>query len=88
MAEIGQPNGAWQLRAGQPLEGAKAQAGSTFVGWVLVQVWEATTKSDGVVIQSSGDQKVLLPRVAHALTGVASQLNTPPVGQGRLTSSP
>ncbi len=56
-----------ELSAGQPWLGATGPDGAKFVGWVLVQLWEPSAKSDGVNINWSGDQEELFVRAATAL---------------------
>ncbi len=66
------------LRAGAPVLGATSPTGRPFVGWVLVQIWENSPRDDGVQVQFSGDQGVLLRRAASSLNKVVRNLGKPP----------
>lgn len=61
-----------ELRPGEPTFGAQGPDGAAFAGWVLVQVWEPRTRSDGsanngLVVQWSGDATLLFKRAGDEL---------------------
>jgi len=59
-----------ELRPGEPFLGQKGPAGARFLGWVLVQVWDAPEGQDGCVVQLStttGDHPQLVEKAAAKL---------------------
>ena len=55
------------LTPGQPWRGAKGPDGSSFEGWVLVQLWSPTTSSTGITVHWSGDKAAMFERAANEL---------------------
>lgn len=62
-----------ELLNGQPCLGARGPEGSSFLGWVLVQVWEPNGGLSGVTINGTGSTEVLR-RAAEALSDAAARV--------------
>lgn len=59
----------FELRPGQPYLGQTGPAGASFVGWVLVQVWQTPDGKDHAAVQiRSSDNKHLMAAAAAKLS--------------------
>lgn len=59
-----------ELKPGEPFLGQEGPPGATFLGWVLVQVWDVPEGRDGCVVQLStttGNHQQLMERAAAKL---------------------
>jgi hypothetical protein len=68
-----------ELKAGEPVLGAQGPDGARFLGWVLVQVWEPDRNRDGatsngIVVNWSGDAKVLFQKASDELSKLKGSL--------------
>lgn len=65
-----------QLEPGHPWGDVPTPAGSTFVGWVLVQMWEPTRQNSGIVTNWCGGAERVLPAAAEHLKRLSREVRS------------